>query len=127
MKNIIFLVLVGTILVGCSGMDIAKFALGGGADIIPDVAQVGKTNTQTLGTNEITEVVIKDVTGGQIRPVVRPEGITTTAPVENVTQTNYNVPPIWIIALVVWSIFLWQLPSPSELSRKFWSFFGKRK
>lgn len=109
-----FIILIGTVLVGCSGLDLAKTVIGAG-DIVPDVAQVGKNNS--IGVTETTEVVVKDVVG-DVRPVVRPEGIVTAAPTETITQTNYNYSPWMIFALIIWSIFLWQLPSPDELSRR---------
>ena len=93
----------------------AKVVTGGG--LIPDVAnvQAGRTNTQTVGTSENLELSFDNVTDSVIRPVVRPTGITTTAPVERIEQTNYNVDPFWIVAFVIWSILLWQLPDPKSM------------
>lgn len=122
-KNVILLVLVGMILMGCSGLGVAK-AVVGASDIIPDVAQVGKTNT--IGVTDVTEVSIREVTG-DVRPVVRPEGITTTSPTDTIKQYNYNYSPWMIFAAIIWSIFLWQLPSPNEITRKFSEFRRKRK
>jgi len=104
----------------CSGAGLTKLALGsitggGIGEIIPDNAQIGKTNTQTIGFSETTDLTVKNVTGSQVKPIIRPEGIVTNSEVDSISQVNNNIPAWLVIALVIWSIFLWQLPSPTVI------------
>lgn len=123
MKRILVVILLALTLSSCGniGGSLLKGAASaaiGGSDIIPDVAsvQVGKTNSKTVGTSENLDVVIKDNMNSNIRPIIRPEGVNTSGPVETITQNNTNIPPWMVIFFVVWSIVLWQLPSPKTMA-----------
>jgi len=94
----------------------------------PNIAantQAGQTNTQTIGT---TTNVSPTVT---VRPKARVQTIDqslteTKLSSENTEKITFNETPPWlIIALVLWSIFLWQLPSPNQLKAGFVSLFKK--
>lgn len=93
----------------CSGMGLAKLALGGGPNVAANT-QVGKENYQTIGSHETTTFTIGDVKeGANVRPVIRPEGITTTAPVETINQYQF---PWWMLALL---LLFWELPRSSTM------------
>lgn len=108
-------------LAGCS--QILPSLLGGSGPKVAANTQAGKTNNQTVGTTNITEQKL-------VRPQARTINQTSDTSkvksdkVEGVVF-NEGIPAGWIIALVLWSIFLWQLPSPNEIGRWFRS-FGKK-
>jgi hypothetical protein len=127
MKKLFVALLLIVTLTSCSkvGGVVAKAALGGIGLPTAASAQVGKTNTQTIGTSENVDFVVKDVTNSTIRPVMRPTGITTTDKVETINQINNNVPFWFIVAFILWSIFLWELPRFSTIVEYFKK--GKQK
>lgn len=106
---------------GCMLSRIASLAAGG-----PDVAddgQIGKTNNRTLGQNNVTDLKIgnrveaqkivqssdkSDVKADQVEAVV----------VHNLPEGFFVWLAVAVVALVVWSIFLWQLPAPERLKER---------
>ena len=121
MKLKVLVLLLFLALSACSGATklVAKAALGGIGLPTAASAQVGKTNTQTIGLSENTEFVIKDVVNSSVRPIMRPTGITTTDKVDTINQTNNNVPLGFILFFIVWSILLWELPRFSTILEYF--------
>lgn len=106
MKKAFIAVLLVIALAGCSPLDVAKAALGGGPKVAANV-QAGKTNTQTIGTTKATE-----------QKIVRPQARKIE---NNGTVTHNNVDPLTLLLLVFFAGLV--IPSPAQIggwvSRKF--------
>lgn len=101
MKKLILAVTLAFTLAGCSGISPLSLLTGGGPNVAANV-QAGKTNTQTLGTTQITE-----------QKLVSPQAETIE---QTGTVNNTNVDP-WIIALLcLFAGFV--IPSPNEIAAK---------
>lgn len=90
------------LLAGC-GSNPLSLLTGGGPNVAANV-QAGRTNIQSVGSTEIIEaeqVEQNDVKAGSIDQVVVNEGFK----------------PHWAVAFALWSILLWQLPSPSQIGQ----------
>ena len=95
---------------GCS--QIPSFLMGGGGG--PNVAanvQVGKTNSQTVGTtnNSDQEVVVETLTGD-----LKQSNDTNKVNTDSVENININEIPPWVLILLVLG---WLAPSPQEMGR----------
>lgn len=104
------LVLIGLVsLAGCSGTGALKFLTGGGPNVAANT-QVGKTNSQTVGTSSVTEQKL-------VRPKAR--DISQTADnnkvkADSVQRVVVNEIPAWVVLLLILG---WLLPSPNEIIR----------
>lgn len=103
----------GTILTGCGTVgNPLKFLSGGGTNVAANT-QVGKTNSQTLGTtNNIAPTV-------SVRPNAKVDNIdqsnrTSKVASERVETVVVNEVPVWVVLLLILG---WLLPSPSEIGR----------
>lgn len=109
---LLLLVSSGTILTGCGTVgNPLKFLSGGGTNVAANT-QVGKTNSQTLGTtNNIAPTV-------SVRPNAR---------VDNIDQSNrtsiVNEVPVWVVLLLILG---WLLPSPNEIGRWIRNLFRRK-
>lgn len=110
------LTLVLTLLTGCSALG-ALSALSGGPQVNTN-AQIGQTNTQTLGTTQN-----QTITRPQARTIEQNSGDTAieTERVEKVTINNEV--PIWVWLLMILG---WLLPSPSEIGRMISKLFRRK-
>lgn len=104
------------LMAGCSGpLDLLT---GGGTNVAANT-QVGKTNTQTLGQTNLTEQSI-------VRPQARKikqSADTNKVSSERVETVIVNETPPWLIFIGVilfalWSLLLYQLPSPDQIWKK---------
>jgi len=104
------------LMVGCSGpLDLLT---GGGPNIAANT-QVGKTNTQTVGTTQNTDQTI-------VRPQARDikqSSDTNKVSSGTIDTVVVNEIPVWVILLLIVG---WLLPSPGEMGRSLSSIF-KRK
>ena len=104
------------LMVGCSGpLDLLT---GGGVNTAANT-QVGKTNTQTVGTTQNTDQTI-------VRPQARDikqSSDTNKVSSGTIDTVVVNEIPVWVILLLIVG---WLLPSPGEMGRSLISIF-KRK
>ena len=120
--RLLLLPLVLTLTVSCSSGALGILT-GGGPNVAANT-QAGKTNSQTIGT---TNNISPSVSDSQVERLDQ-RVVTTRVASDKVDVVTVNeIPPWLIIALVVWSIFLWQLPSPNEIARWFSNLFGRRR
>lgn len=75
--------------------------------------QAGKTNTQTIGTTKVVQQKLVRPTARNINQSTDTNKVRT----ERVETVVMNEGPStgWVIALILWSILLWQLPSPNSM------------
>lgn len=101
-------------LAGCGGSPLS-FLTGGGPNVAANV-QAGQTNSQTIGTTTHAPVTQRVEQADTVKQSADRNEVRTEQ-VEHLV-VNKGIPTWWIIGLVAWSIFLWQLPSPNEIGRK---------
>jgi len=82
--------------------------------------QIGKTNTQTLGTTNNTEQRLEFDTADRVFQSTDNNRVKTET-VESVTVNETNP---WVILLLVLG---WLLPSPHEIGRSIRSLFSRKK
>jgi hypothetical protein len=102
---VLLLVLILT-LSSCSKLPLSL--LGGGGPNVAANTQLGKTNTQTVGTtksNTVTESTVETV-----------DQSTNEVKTEKVETVNIQQTPFWMILLLILG---WLLPSPGEIGRGF--------
>jgi hypothetical protein len=120
-SRLLLLLLVLTSTASCSSGALSLLT-GGGPNVAANT-QAGKTNSQTIGT---TNNISPSVSDSQVDKVDQ-RVVTTRVASDKVDVVTVNETPPWlVIALVVWSIFLWQLPSPSQIGNWFSNLFGRR-
>lgn len=112
----------GIILTGCGTVgNPLKFLSGGGTNVAANT-QVGKTNSQTLGTtNNIAPTV-------SVRPNARVDNIdqsnrTSKVASERVETVVVNEVPVWVVLLLILG---WLLPSPNEIGRWIRNLFRRK-
>lgn len=101
-------------LTACGGP--LKLLTGGGPKVLAN-GQAGRTNTQTVGQTKIQDQRIETATAETITQ----EAGDNSVRAQKVDRVVVNHTPIW---LVIAAIIGWVLPSPSELSRRFWRRLG---
>ena len=118
--RLLLLLLVLTSIASCSKSPLSLLT-GGGPNVAANT-QVGKTNTQTLGTtNNIAPTV-------SVRPNARVDNIdqsNSTSKVfsERVETVVVNEVPVWVVLLLILG---WLLPSPNEIGRWIRSLFRRK-
>ena len=104
------------------GVSPLSLLTGGGPNVAANV-QAGKTNSQTIGTTSNTSSSVSDSQVGSIDQRIVAARVTS----DKVETITVNEIPAWLlIVVVIWSIFLWQLPSPNEVSRWFSNLFNRK-
>ena len=105
------------LMVGCSSpLDLLT---GGGVNTAANT-QVGKTNTQTVGTTQNTDQTI-------VRPQardIRQSSDTNKVAADNVETVVVNEVPAWVILLLILG---WLLPSPGEMGRSLANILRRKK
>ena len=106
------------LMAGCSGSPLSLLTGTPGVNTAANV-QAGKTNSQTVGTTNVTEQKL-------VRPKAR--NINQTADNNKVRSDSVetvvvNELPVWMVGvflmlLVMWSYLLWMLPSPDQIWKK---------
>lgn len=84
---------------------------GGGPNVAANV-QAGKTNSQTVGTtNNVNPTV-----------TLKPNSKVDTVDQSSETVNNYEIDPVLfgtlLLCFVVWSYFLYKLPSPDQIWKR---------
>ena len=82
---------------------------GGGPNVAANT-QVGETNSQTIGTTEVSEQTISEFTAEDVRQ----SNDKNKVQAESVQTVVVNEVPTWVILLLVLG---WLLPSPNEIGR----------
>lgn len=104
---------------GCSGTQALSLLTGGGPNVAANT-QIGKNNQQTIGTS--------NVNGDQkiVRPQarnIRQSQDSNKVQSEKVETVIVNETPPWLIFIGVilfalWSLLLYQLPSPDQIWKR---------
>lgn len=108
------LTLVFIALSGCSGVlpSVAGMAaesfLGGSGPGVDVSAQVGRTNTRTIGTSAVTETRLQGNTAETIRQTTS----TTKVQTERAETVVVNEAPFWLVLL---ALLGWFLPTPRTI------------
>lgn len=103
----------GIILTGCGTVgNPLKFLSGGGTNVAANT-QIGKTNSQTLGTTTNIAPTV------DVRPNSRVDTIdqsnnTSKVSSDRVESVVVNEVPVWVVILLILG---WLLPSPNEIGR----------
>ena len=93
----------------------------GGTNVAANT-QIGKTNTQTLGTTNNTDAGIK--TDGDVGNINQDFDSGNKVATERVENLTINEIPVWVILLLVLG---WLLPTPTQIGQSFLGLFRKRK
>src|SRR6056297_3185560 len=106
------------LMAGCSGSPLSLLTGTPGVNTAANV-QAGKTNSQTIGTTNVTEQKL-------VRPKAR--NINQTADnnkvrADKVKTVVVNEVPVWVVLLLV---LRWLFPSPGEIGRYLRSLFMKK-
>lgn len=105
--------LVLTGMVSSCGTSPLSLLTGGGPNVAANT-QVAKTASQTVGTTKVTDQKITNSTAEKITQSTDTTSVKTDK-VEEITINN--LPNTFVMLLVLWSIFLWQLPSPNAMGK----------
>ena len=111
--NLTAIVLSASLLTGC-GMSPLSLMKGGGPNVAANI-QVGKTNSQTIGTTKIVE---QRTESGDIKSVE------AKVSAESVDEVTVNEVQPWVILLLILG---WLLPSPNEIGRWFANILTRKK
>ena len=106
----------------CSSLNPLGFLTGGGTNVAANT-QIGKTNTQTVGTTKVQEsrTEFTDTTVERFEQTQDQENTVKTDSVQNLT---INEIPVWIILLLILG---WLLPTPTQIGQGIISLFRRNK
>jgi len=105
------------LMAGCSGSPLSLLT-GGGPNVAANV-QAGKTNSQTVGTTNVTEQKLVKPKARNIRQTADTNQVRS----ESVETVVVNEVPVWVVLLLILG---WLLPSPNEIGRWIRSLFVKK-
>jgi hypothetical protein len=119
MRSRFRIILVLTVLMATSscGANPLSLLTGSGPNVAANT-QVGRTNTQTIGTSRLTEQTLVSPQADTIKQV----GGDTAVQADVVQKVVVNEVPVWVILLLILG---WLCPSPNEIGRYIRSLFGK--
>ena len=106
------------LMAGCSGSPLSLLT-GGGPNVAANV-QAGKTNSQTVGTTNVTEQKLVRPKARNIRQTADNNKVRS----DSVETVVVNEVPVWVVLLLILG---WLLPSPNEIGRWIRSLFVKKK
>jgi len=102
----------------CSSLNPLSLLTGGGPNVAANT-QVGKTNTQTIGTtNNVEQTLVRP----QAR-TIRQSNDTSKVQADSVQTVVVNEVPVWVILLLVLG---WLFPSPNEIARHIKALFIRK-
>lgn len=104
----------------CSGIN-PLGSLSGGTNVAANT-QLGKTNTQALGTTNNTDAAIR--TEGNVESISQDIASDNTVATERVENLTVNEIPPWVVLLLLLG---WLLPTPSQIAESILSLFRRRK
>jgi len=105
------------LMAGCSGSPLSLLT-GGGPNVAANV-QAGKTNSQTVGTTNVTEQKLVRPKARNIRQTADNNKVRS----DSVETVVVNEVPVWVVLLLILG---WLLPSPNEIGRWIRSLFVKK-
>jgi len=111
--------LVSTLFLSSCGGSPLNLLTGGGPNVAANT-QIGKNNTQTVGTTEVKEQkLVRPIARGDIRQ----SSDTNKVQADSVETVVVNELPVWAVALglfgfIIWSYLLWKLPNPEQIWKK---------
>ena len=112
-------VCLGTLLMaGCSGSPLSLLTGTPGVNTAANV-QAGKTNSQTVGTTNVTEQKLVKPKARNIRQTADTNQVRS----DSVETVVVNEVPVWVVLLLILG---WLLPSPNEIGRWIRSLFVKK-
>ncbi|MCZ4366610.1 hypothetical protein [Sulfitobacter dubius] len=126
-RALAILFLIGS-LSGCSATDIGKAALGaavGGGPSVNANAQVGKTNSQTVGSSRVIEMagpVARPENVGQLNQNTTQDASESQVKADRVETVVVNQIPMWLLAgmagvVVLFGVVGWLSPQPRWVRR----------
>ena len=92
----------------------------GGTNVAANT-QIGKTNTQTVGTTNNTDAGIKAT--GDIETISQEFDSGNTVATDSVNNLTINQIPVWVILLLILG---WLLPTPTQIGQGILSLFRKK-
>lgn len=104
----------------CSGINPLS-ALTGGTNVAANT-QIGKTNTQTVGTTNNTDAGIR--TDGNVDTINQDFDSGNKVATDRVDNLTINEIPIWVILLLLLG---WLLPTPTQIGQGFLNLFRRTK
>lgn len=96
-------------------------ALTGGTNVAANT-QVGRTNTQTLGTTNNTDAGIR--TEGSVETINQSVASDNKVAADRVESVVVNEIPPWVVLLLLLG---WVLPTPSQIAESILNLFRRRK
>lgn len=103
----------------CSGIN-PLGALTGGTNVAANT-QIGRTNTQTVGTTNNTDAGIR--TEGNVENINQDIASDNTVSTERVENLTVNEIPPWVVLLLLLG---WLLPTPSQIAESILNLFRRR-
>ena len=105
-------------LTNCSKLNPLDLLSKGGVNTAANI-QAGATNSQTVGTTQIVDQTVKNASGSTITQTrdstkVKAESLEKIV----VNETNPMVFGTLILLFIIWSYFLYKLPSPDQIWKK---------
>jgi len=104
----------------CSAIDPLGF-LSGGTNVAANT-QLGKTNTQTLGTTNNTDAGIKAT--GDVENINQDFDSGNKVATDRVDNLTINEIPVWVILLLILG---WLLPTPTQIGQGILNLFRRKK
>ena len=116
--RLLCLLLVLLCLTNCSKLNPLDLLSKGGVNTAANI-QAGATNSQTVGTTQIVDQTVKNASGSTITQTrdttkVKAESVEKIV----VNETNPMVFGTLILLFIIWSYFLYKLPSPDQIWKK---------
>lgn len=116
--KILSLVTVMILVSGCGGP--LSLLTGGGPNVgVAANTQIGRTNSQTVGTTQNVDQRLENVTSERVRQ----SNDSNKVQADQVQTVVVNEVPVWVILLLILG---WLFPSPNEIGRYFRGLFRKR-
>lgn len=116
--RLLLLLLALTSIASCSKVNPLGLLTGGGTNIAANT-QIGKTNTQTLGTTNNAE---QKLSVNQAERVSQAND-SNKVKADKVDNVTVNEVPAWVVLLLILG---WLLPSPNEIGRWIKSLFTRK-
>jgi type II secretory pathway component PulC len=118
MRRLIAAITVSLLLISCTPAQVLKAVTGGGGGVSANV-QAGQTNSQTVGTTENVDQVVKTNQG-----TVNQSADKSTVKAESIEQVVNNQNSLMLILIAITG---WIAPSPNEIARYIRSLFKRSK
>jgi hypothetical protein len=104
----------------CSGIN-PLAALTGGTNVAANT-QIGRTNSQTLGTTNNTDAGIR--TDGNVNSINQDFDSGNKVATDKVENLTINEIPVWVILLLILG---WLLPTPTQIGQGILNLFTRKK